>query len=170
MHNRRLARILIYFMIFASIGGAIFYWGVLNLSWFRIIIGAIFILGASIRLINELHFRKELDSWLKRNYNKSILFYPAKQKIQNEVKSKIIPFINSSIYQVYYEGPKISGDLKMRHVIELMNIDKRIQLHNPSIIKVKEKSLEVISLKEFVSDNIDDKLATALIKKINECT
>lgn len=162
-------RILLNFMIFASIGGAIFYWGVLNLGWFRII-GAIFFIGALLRLINELHFRKELDSWLKCNHDRFILFYPAKQKIQSEIKSKIIPFINSSIYQVYYEGPKIRGDLKMRHVIELMNIDKRIKPHHPSIIKVKEKSLEVISLNELDTDNIDDELATILIKKINECT
>lgn len=163
-------RIFLNFVIVASAGAAFLCWGIIDNGWFKIIIAIIILFIALVTLINEIHFKRDLDKWLRSNQERSIFYFASKKKVQNEIMTKIIPNINPLVYQVYYEGPKLRGDLKTMHIIELMNIDKRIKPHHPSLIKVKEQGLEILSLIELNTENLSNENANLIIDKINEHT
>lgn len=125
------------------IGFALLYWGYSNDGYIRMIIG-MFILFSIIKLIiNDFKYALELDKWMKKNQNSLILFYPSKKPIQDLIKAEFIPKIPFPVMEVYYDGPKLVGNIKRSIVREIIGWNKDIKIHEPSILKIKNK--EVIS-------------------------
>ncbi|MFC4635098.1 hypothetical protein ACFO3O_14345 [Dokdonia ponticola] len=124
---------------------AFFYWGFLNDGYIRMIIGG-FILFTIVRsIITDFKYALELDTWMKTHQNRLILFYPAKKPIQELIKTEFIPKIPFPVMEVYYDGPKLVGDIKQSVTKELMVWNKDAAIHKPCILKIKNK--EIISEK-----------------------
>lgn len=123
------------------IGFGIFYWGFTNDGYVRLIIGLLILVAVIKSGIDDFIYALELDTWIKQNQNSLILFYPAKKPIQDLIKTEFIPIIPFPVMEIYYDGPKLVGDIKRSIVLEMMKWDKDIKIHEPSILKVKEKNI-----------------------------
>lgn len=134
-----------------SICLGIFYWGLTNDGPVKIII-SLFILYTIIKSgISNFNYAFELNNWIETNQGSLILFYPTKKVIQERIKSDFIPKIPYNIKEVYYDGPKLVGDLKRSVIFEIMKWNSNITIHEPSILKINGKDVIVESLVELKS-------------------
>jgi len=81
----------------------------------------------------------EINIWLKENDSRLIFFYATKKEIQERIRGSILPILDESVLQVYYDGPKIVGDLEgINHLLRrIMSCNPKIRPHNPSIVKIE---------------------------------
>ena len=85
---------------------------------------------------------------MKNNRGKKVLFYASQKDIQKRIEQEFIPRQPNGLLKVYYDGPKIMGDIKRSIVIELMNQYKEIRPNHPTIIEIEEKDLKFYSLQD----------------------
>lgn len=138
------------------IAGGIFYWGFINDGYIRMGIGVLILYVVIKSGIDNFNYARELDNWVKTNQGKLILFYPAKKPIQEKIKADFIPKIPYEIMEVYYDGPKLIGDIKRSIVFEIMKWNPNVVIHKPAILKIVNKSVVMEELDELKSiDNID---------------
>ncbi|WP_299611443.1 hypothetical protein [uncultured Aquimarina sp.] len=43
--------------------------------------------------------------------------------------------------EIYYDGPKLVGNIKRSIVLEIMKWNENIKIHEPSILKIKDKKV-----------------------------
>lgn len=121
------------------IGGVLIGWGIHANGWIRMGIGILFIYWGIITAIKDYKLDRQIEKWINDNEGKFIFFYATKKKIQEKIKSEILPMFEANVLQAYYDGPKIVGDFeKINFLIRrIMNFNPKIKPHNPSIIKVE---------------------------------
>ena len=121
------------------IGGVLMGWGIYANGWIRIGIGGFFIALGIINAIQDYKLDREIERWAEENNGKFIFFFAAKQKIQENIKSEVLPMFDENILQAFYEGPKIVGDLEQINFLlkRIMDFNPKIRPNNPSIIKIE---------------------------------
>ncbi len=127
------------------IGSILIGWGTYANGWIRIGIGGLFIYLGITTAINDYQLDRQIEKWLRKNEGKLIFFYATKKKIQEKIKSEILPLFETNVLQAYYDGPRIVGDLeKINYLLKrIMAFNPKIKPHNPSIIKIKKGKLVV---------------------------
>ncbi|PHR26227.1 MAG: hypothetical protein COA38_15340 [Fluviicola sp.] len=126
----------------------IFYWGFANEGYVRMGM-AILILFIVIKTgIDDFNYAIELENWIKTNQEKLILFYPTKKSIQEKIKTDFIHKIPYEVMEVYYDGPKLIGDIKPSIVMEIMKWNPNIKVNQPAILKIVNKSVVMEALDE----------------------
>ena len=123
------------------IGSGILWWGFANDGYVRMIIGLLILFAVIKSGIDNFNYALELDNWIKQNQNSLILFYPCKKPIQDLIKDEFIPKIPFPVMEIYYDGPKLVGNIKRSIVLEIMKWNENIKIHEPSILKIKDKKV-----------------------------
>jgi hypothetical protein len=150
------------------IAGGIFYWGFANDGYIRMGIGILILFGIIKSGIDNFNYAIELDKWIKENQGKLILFYPTKKPIQQKIKTDFIPKIPYEIMEVYYDGPKLIGDIKRSIVFEIMKWNHNIKIHQPAILKILNKSVVMEKLDELKTIDHTDLDYQILLDKIEK--
>ncbi len=150
------------------IAGIILYWGINNDGYIRIGIG-LFILFLTLRsIINDIKYAAELNNWIKKNQGELILFYPTKKTIQDNIKNKFIPKLPYKTMEVYYDGPKLIGDIKRSIVFEMIRWNPKINIHTPAILKVVNDFILAEELDELRMLDLTDNDYQKIIKRIEK--
>ena len=141
-------------------------WGYYNDGIFRMILGGIiFIVTISAANQNYKHV-VELNNWKESNQGNLVLFYPAKKAIQEKIKSTFIPLIPFKTLEVYYEGPKLVGDIKRSTVLEIMRWNNEVKVNDPAILKIAGRNVEVIKLPELLKIDTTEIETQVLVERI----
>ncbi|MCB0478998.1 MAG: hypothetical protein KDC84_12595 [Crocinitomicaceae bacterium] len=151
-----------------GIGVAIFYWGWVNEGYIRMIIGGLIGLAMIKSGIDNYNYIVELEKWISENQNSFILFYPTKKETQETIKETLIPNIDFEFKEVFYDGPKLIGDIKRSIVLELMNWNTRIRVNEPAMLYVRNRSIDILELKELLEIKSENFVVDKTIEKINE--
>lgn len=149
--------------------GGIFYWGFANVGYIRMCISVLIMFFIIKSGIDNFNYAIELDNWTKTNQEKLILFYPTKKPIQEKIKTEFIPKIPFEVMEVYYDGPKLIGDIKSSIVIEIMKWNPNIKIHQPAILKIVNKSVvmgELDELKRIEKEVVDYQKLLDRIQKV----
>ena len=154
-------------LIGLGIGVAIFYWGWVNEGYIRMIIGILVALSMTKSGIDNYIYLVELDKWISENQNSYILFYPSKKDTQNLIKETLIPRIEFEFKEVFYDGPKLIGDIKRSIVLELMNLNTKITVNKPAMLFVRNGSIDILELKELLEIKSNNLVVDEAIEKIN---
>ncbi|NRR93402.1 hypothetical protein HSX10_17645 [Winogradskyella undariae] len=155
------------------IAGGIFYWGFANNGYIRMGIALLILLAIIKSGIGNFNYAIELDNWTESNQEKLILFYPTKKTIQEKIKAEFIPKIPYEVMEVYYDGPKLIGDIKRSIVLEIMKWNTNIKIHQPAILKIVNKSVvmeELYELKSIDKEVIDFQKLLNRIDKVKKST
>ena len=123
------------------IGLVLLFWGYSNDGYIRMIIGILILFSILKSIITAFKYALKLNKWMKENQNSLILFYPSKKPIQNSIKTEFIPKLPFPVMEVYYDGPKLVGDIKRSIAKELMRWSKDARLHQPAVLKIKGKKI-----------------------------
>lgn len=126
----------------------LFYWGWLNDGFIRMLVGVLGMLSVARNGVRQLEFKIELNDWLKANENAVVFFYPSKKGIQAKIKEQVLSQIEPKPLVIYYEGPKLVGDVKLSVVRELMDWNARLQVNSPSIFRITNQLLILEPLPE----------------------
>ena len=130
------------------LGSVLFIWGRNDDGFWRILFGLFFLTLAFAGFVHQLKHFLALKRWMRNNRGKKVLFYASQKDIQKRIEKEFIPRLSSGILKVYYDGPKIIGDIKRSIVIELMNQYKEIRPNHSTIIEIEEKELKFYSLQD----------------------
>ncbi|WP_299114408.1 hypothetical protein [uncultured Winogradskyella sp.] len=150
------------------IAGGIFYWGFANDGYTRMGIGILILFAVIKSGIDNFNYAIELENWIKANQGKLVLFYPTKKTIQQKIKTDFIPKIPYEIMEVYYDGPKLVGDVKHSIVFEIMKWNSNIRIHQPAILKIVNESVVMEKLDELKTIENTDLDYQVLLKKIEK--
>jgi len=55
----------------------------------------------------KLEEKKQAKQWNQVNFGKTLFFFPMKQRIQEIIFEKVVPFVDRDIDFVFYNGPKV---------------------------------------------------------------
>ncbi|WP_196887369.1 hypothetical protein [Aureivirga sp. CE67] len=144
------------------------FWGILTNNYTQISIGLIILIIISRFVFKDFKYIQELHHWILKNENKIILFYPTKNSTQENIQQNLIPKIPFEIMEVYYDGPKIVGDIKRSVVHEMIKWNSKIDTNFPAIIKVKKDTLLVEELFELIRTDLNDEDYLEIIDKIKK--
>ncbi|QNK78279.1 hypothetical protein H7F37_04120 [Winogradskyella sp. PAMC22761] len=164
-HYLLLLKLNIRWILIASI---LLFWGIMNDGYIRISIAVLILYFTFKSIINDSKYITELNNWIKLNQDKLILFYPTTKPIQENIRNKFIPKIPFEIMEVYYDGPKLIGDIKRSIVFEIIRWYPKVNIHSPSILKVVNKSILVEALDDLNTINLTDNDYKKLIEKIEK--
>ena len=141
------------------VGLLIIVWGWHDKSNFKLILGLLIIVIAIKTAVNDYATEQSIKSWIERNEDRLLLFYPTKKLIQDRIRELIIPIFEEPVLEAYYEGPKIGGDLKSYPYLlkRIMKEKEKIQLNCPSLIRIKSGEFVVVQeLEELMKINETD--------------
>lgn len=150
-----------------GIGVALFYWGWVNEGYIRMIIGCLIALTMIKSGIDQYNYRVELEKWISENQNSFILFYPTKKETQEAIKKTLIPKIDFEFKEVFYDGPKLIGDIKRSVVLELMKCNTKIKANEPALLSVRNHSINILELKELLEITNPNFAVDKTIEKMN---
>ncbi len=127
------------------IGGILLGWGIYADGWIRMGLGVLVIYSGIVTAINDYKLDRQIEMWLEDHEGKFVFFYAANKKIQEKIKSEILPMFEVDILQAYYDGSKIVGDLeKVNHLLKrIMHFNPKIRPNNPTIIKIENGNFVV---------------------------
>jgi len=140
-----------------------------NSKYFWLIVSAIlFFLSIKLAIEAQLNSKK-LKRWFAKNHGLYIFFYPTNKKQQYKIQKVIKGKLSKRIAHVYYNGPKLIGDIKNEFVVRFMLSPLNMESPNlPKFLCIKSDGLELIcSLKEFLEEEYDPKLINELIDEMN---
>ncbi|MCO4292029.1 hypothetical protein NF867_04025 [Solitalea sp. MAHUQ-68] len=138
-------------IIGVEIGAVILYWGIADNGYFRIVLGLVILLLTIRWGINSYKQIKSNHEYLDNLLGRVVFFYPSKKSIQNKIKEIIIPQINQNeILQVFYEGPKLTGDIDGRLMKSIMDCYIELDFNKPALFKLTESEIHI----EYLSDTL----------------
>ncbi len=151
-----------------GIGAAIFYWGLVNEGYIRMILGGL-IGSAMVKSgIANYNYIVALDKWMSENQSAFILFYPTKKEIQKSIKESLIPKIDFEFKEVFYDGPKLIGDIKRSIILELMKRNTKIRVNEPAMLYLANSSIDILELNELLEIKSENFVLDKTIEKIIE--
>lgn len=98
-----------------------------------------------------------------------IFFYPTNKKQQLKIQQKLALSLDSNIKQIYYDGPKLVGDIQEEYFMGMYMGRLNADAPNlPKFLRISDGRLEVIcTLREFVEENWDEAIINQLIHQMN---
>jgi hypothetical protein len=123
-------------------------WGILDEGLIRILLGLL-ILYISISVsLNDQKVLNDIKNWKEKNKERLVFFYPTNKLLQERIKKIIIPFMPAETLQVYYDGPKLVGDIDPTIIKHLMLEFKQIKVNSPSLFRIEGDRINYVSLEE----------------------
>jgi hypothetical protein len=144
----------------------VFAWGYYNNGIFRMIIGIVLLLVTISSANQNYIYVVELNSWLDFNQGAIIIFYPTKKVTQEQIRSIFIPLIPFKPMEVYYDGPKLAGDIKRSIVLEIMRWNRKVQVNKPSGLKIVGRNVEFVELSELLNLDVNKHLIESLVERV----
>ena len=92
-------------------------------------------------LIKKFYRFLRLKSWINKNPDKTVLFYPGTKKRQRIIANEVAPIFNSN-FSVYIEGKTLIGDLNREVVYEMMNY-YGLEENKPALIGINGQKLSI---------------------------
>jgi hypothetical protein len=151
------------------LGGLLIYWGVKNDGIIRIIMGVLVIGVFAKNAFDNVKYVQDLKLWRQQNNGRLIFFYATSKNLQTRIEKEIFSLLPPNCLKVYYDGPKLVGDIKRSVILELMNQFKDIQLNSPSIFKVTNDKIsieKIIDIKDINASLSDLNTIKSKIDKI----
>lgn len=104
-----------------------------------------------------------------KTMDKPFFFYPTNKIQQKKIQKAISGKLSHDIFQVFYDGPKLIGDIKNNYVNKFILVPLNMGSPNlPKFLRVSRAGLEIIcDLKEFMEEDINIEIIDELITQMN---